>query len=221
MQKLLCQEELGYLGYRWLIWLALDIPRSNRCPMPSCAWTATGMNSSAHQRFCPHYTSLLPLQACKGPLCLWPHIWVPKLSSKLWSPKLAARRFFHIILLTLSPFCWWRVWLWGLSLTIYHLPESVMWPRGMSTKFVYSSLVSVHRMICSETTCVLSSSWLAKGVCACPSPCVKPHHFHSVALHKCPAHTDSATGAHEHRSHRAQGIQSCIIVTGQKCHSIF
>lgn len=90
----------------------------------------------------------------------------------------------------------------------------------MNTKFTHSSLVSVHRMICSDTRCVLSSPWLGTWACACPSLCVKSHRFHLVALHMCPAHTDSATGVHEHRSHRAQGIQPCIIGTGQKCHSM-
>lgn len=64
--KLLCQEELGYLGYRWLIWLALAIPSRNHCPMPPCAWAAPGKNSSAHQRFCPSYSSLFSTAVVAG-----------------------------------------------------------------------------------------------------------------------------------------------------------
>lgn len=84
--------------------VALAIPKSYHCPMPPCAWAATGMTNSAHQRLCPRYTSLSPtvgVLSASGHTFEFQNL-VPNIT--LWSPNLPARGFFHITLLTLHSF---------------------------------------------------------------------------------------------------------------------
>lgn len=126
VHKLLCQEELGYLGYRWLLAMVgtghtqkQALSNAPLVPGQQQEWTVQltrGFVLVAH--LCSHYRDGRVLSA-SGHTFKFQNL-VPNIT--LWSPNLAATGFFHIILLTLHSF----MLLEGLAREVvpHHLPPT-------------------------------------------------------------------------------------------------
>lgn len=169
----------------WLIWLGLAIPSSsNHFPVHPCALAAMGTDSSSCQRFCPSYISLSPtseVSRASLPLATI-SFWVAKLifTYSLGQPRTGCNRVYHsahVVFLSAGVGSGHR----GCSrpFTIYNLMYYVT-KRGEHSIWYVQAWVLVYKV--TESRCVLSASWLRMWVPACPSPCIKSHHFHLVVL---------------------------------------
>lgn len=132
---------------------------SNHCSLPPHALAATGMGSSAHQRFCPSSVCVSHHRRSGKALFVSGSFELQNSVSPiaLGSPELAATGYTGITPHT--PYSWMLVEGLATGVVPDSLPSNVMHyvTKGCEHKIWYvQAWFLVYRIICSETRCVLS-----------------------------------------------------------------